>query len=1280
MQQDSQFLTRRNKWLLGVVAPLVLLLAVTVWLLATTSGLLWMLGVTHRHSRGNIQAQGVSGSLLEPIGIQQLVLRGEGWRVTLRGVFLDWHPTALLQGKLNVQNLRVREVDVLVLPSDKPATLPASLRLPLEISAAQIDINVLSVFSRENAQPDFSASEIRTGFASDDKLIRLQNLHTRLPLGDFKASAEIAPDKPFALKAQVSLDAPVRLSGHTENTQLVADVLGDLNQLNVKLHGSGAGVNVTGTTQLAPFSAIFVSRVQASFSGLDLQRFLAGAPSAEVAGSVDLRGLSGGVLQGSMQLRNAHAAPLNLKGLPLLGITAQVRLSPASWRLEQIDARLPNDGHITGAMTWELKHSKGIAQLKVVQLDAGALDTRLPKTRMQGDISLDGAGDNQHAVVVLGDGKLALFADLKRQAEHVELSDFRLTRGETVLSGHGQLALDRRRTFRISSTLRKLNLSEFAATPPTELNADLDVSGFVLPQMEGMLRFDLSKSRFAQHNISGNGHLEFAGLQRASGDVAVLLGDNRLNMNVLLGTAADRIQLSLEAPKLEQLGNGLGGQLAGQATLSGSVDIPRLQFNVQGQQLVFSGEKHLDTLDVTGDLAEAAMQMKLDMKGLRNRGAVQIPHANFELQGSGKQHTVTVAAQFAQGAETLEEITLTAHGGLEAAGQSSTPGLWIGTLESLGASGVLPFNLLAPAALKFDRESLQLGKAHVSIGGGQVNFSDTSWTPQRWHSAGDFGSINLRAVNLQQEQPIPQAAETMRFGGDWSVTAGEHWQGHFRAQRESGDWLVEGGTGLRLGLNDLQLSLQVEQDQLSAKVHAQGERLGLVDAHAMLPLTHGTSGWTILPQSVLSGRIQVQSDDLSWLGPMLDGNLQSGGRLKLDADLAGSFLAPRLQGKAHGEDLVFGLLDQGVSLHQGKLDMRFEPTAVFIDQLEFAAPLQTVPRDNLLRDFKLSAAAGKVSASGRFDLEGGQGSVQINAQHLPLAQRTDRWIIASGSGSARYDRQRLIFDGDIRADAGLINQPVNNRPRWADDMLMVGLEPAVQSGASNSVRATLDLGDHFYIRASGLEARLAGQLDVSSEDGEAVRVTGIIAAQDALFDAFGQRLQVDRGMVNFQGPLDDPGLNILALRKGLSVEAGVEVTGTVRHPIVHLVSTPSVPDAEKLSWIVLGRVPDSSGIDTTLLIAAAGNILGGQSVGQLGRALGVDELSLKQQAGGDPLLSQKVTVGKRISSRAFISYEQGLSDVGGVTKFTYTLSPRFTLITRTGTEDALELFYSFRFY
>jgi translocation and assembly module TamB len=44
-----------------------------------------------------------------------------------------------------------------------------------------------------------------------------------------------------------------------------------------------------------------------------------------------------------------------------------------------------------------------------------------------------------------------------------------------------------------------------------------------------------------------------------------------------------------------------------------------------------------------------------------------------------------------------------------------------------------------------------------------------------------------------------------------------------------------------------------------------------------------------------------------------------------------------------------------------------------------------------------------------------------------------------------------------------------------------------------------------------------------------------------------------------------------------------------------------------------------------------------------------------------------------------LSYEQGLSSGTGITKFTYTLTPRVTLVTRTGVEDAIDLLYSFRY-
>jgi len=81
---------------------------------------------------------------------------------------------------------------------------------------------------------------------------------------------------------------------------------------------------------------------------------------------------------------------------------------------------------------------------------------------------------------------------------------------------------------------------------------------------------------------------------------------------------------------------------------------------------------------------------------------------------------------------------------------------------------------------------------------------------------------------------------------------------------------------------------------------------------------------------------------------------------------------------------------------------------------------------------------------------------------------------------------------------------LSNRPSWSNDVQIVGQEQARRAGPPSAVNATLDLGDHFYIRASGLEARLAGQLTVHSEPGEPLNVTGIIAAQDALFDAYGQ--------------------------------------------------------------------------------------------------------------------------------------------------------------------------------
>ena len=126
--------------------------------------------------------------------------------------------------------------------------------------------------------------------------------------------------------------------------------------------------------------------------------------------------------------------------------------------------------------------------------------------------------------------------------------------------------------------------------------------------------------------------------------------------------------------------------------------------------------------------------------------------------------------------------------------------------------------------------------------------------------------------------------------------------------------------------------------------------------------------------------------------------------------------------------LVF--LNQGIRLEQGELKARFDSDAVHVDRLVFSAPYQPPPRDKLFADYSLPAGTGRMSASGRIDLNGDSSDLQITADHLPLAQRADRWIIASGSGHARYASKILMLDGNIRADAGLINQPVSDRPAF----------------------------------------------------------------------------------------------------------------------------------------------------------------------------------------------------------------------------------------------------------
>ena len=195
-------------------------------------------------------------------------------------------------------------------------------------------------------------------------------------------------------------------------------------------------------------------------------------------------------------------------------------------------------------------------------------------------------------------------------------------------------------------------------------------------------------------------------------------------------------------------------------------------------------------------------------------------------------------------------------------------------------------------------------------------------------------------------------------------------------------------------------------------------------------------------------------------------------------------------------------------------------------------------------------------------------------------------------------------------------------------------------------------------------------------------MTGEVHTVQGRYRAWGQALDVETGLLRFSGPYDNPSLDILALRPNISVRAGVQVTGTAHAPRVRLYADPDLPDAEKLSWVVLGRSTSAGGAEAALLQQAALALLGRGSGGGtdgIAKRLGLDEIGFKGPQAGDDASEAALTLGKRLSEDLYVTYERSLSGVLGTLYIFYDLSKHLTLRGQTGIQSAVDLIYTVRY-
>jgi translocation and assembly module TamB len=250
------------------------------------------------------------------------------------------------------------------------------------------------------------------------------------------------------------------------------------------------------------------------------------------------------------------------------------------------------------------------------------------------------------------------------------------------------------------------------------------------------------------------------------------------------------------------------------------------------------------------------------------------------------------------------------------------------------------------------------------------------------------------------------------------------------------------------------------------------------------------------------------------------------------------------------------------------------------------------------------------------------------------------------------------------------------------------------------------LGDNVQMRAAGIDAKLGGRIDLQFEDLDHIFGRGEIRVVKGRFRTYGVNLDIVRGRLFYAGgPINQPFLDILALRRVGEVRAGVAVSGTLREPLVKLYSEPFMEDMDILAYIVLGRRLSADNQEANLLMMAAGALLTSRQSEDLQRKikdrLGFAEFQIStdvvEQDGymgykpvrvapgmGAATTSAGVSetmlvVGRYLTPKLYISYGRSLFSGGNLFSLRYDISKHWQLESQTGRESGVDIYYKLEF-
>ncbi|MDP1765910.1 MAG: translocation/assembly module TamB domain-containing protein [Methylotenera sp.] len=855
---------------------------------------------------------------------------------------------------------------------------------------------------------------------------------------------------------------------------------------------------------------------------------------------------------------------------------------------------------------------------------------------------------------------------------------------------NGQLGLADDYPLSANIKISELRPERIGHYPAAKLNFDVDAQGKLLPRLEASLQFVALDSQWQGHAIKSAGKMLIEGAITESTKVlgAKILGtkilgtkiqgtkvqstiirnidfqasiaNNNIKASGSLGQSDSRLEWQADLADLRKFGEEYSGNANANGTLTGSFENLSLQFKLQAQDLSLPGAIKAEKLEgqaavMTDDNGKVEGEFKASNL---QYGKHTLADGSLTLQGTRANHQLKIVAQ---GKEFKFESAL--QGGLTGTND------WLGVLQNLTFDGNARIKLTAPALLMLNTKVATLEKASLQLTKGSMFIDLLKISSDGFASKGNADQIALEDLpsgllslpSTLQGNPV--------FSGKWDINAADSLNGNFSFWREAGDFTMTtaDGTTKPLGLQKVKLEAELSNNHVTVKAKLNGQNVGSLDANLTTIFTKIDSGYALLANAPLTLDGKAQLHTLAWLplpSSLMDASFD--GALNISVAANGTLSAPNLSGNVNGKNLQFSLPTEGVNFSNGILDASFEN-----DQL-------------LIKKASWQGGEGYLTATGSLLLNKGKPVIDLDwtAEKFTAISRADRLLTLNGAGKTTLANDMLTISGSFTVVKGLVELADEDTPALGDDVVILGQTEYIPESALRVLLNGLhiDLGKEFILRGRGLDAELTGAVTLTGLTQYRPHTEGVIQVKKGTYMAYGQVLTIERGVINFNGTVDNPGVNIRAMRNSKPVNAGIEITGTAFLPVTKLVSDPNVPDSEKLSWLVLGHGMDqTTKNDYGLLSLAAGVLLSqGQSVPlqtQLARAAGLDEFSF---AGGDAT-NASVVFGKRLSSRLYLSYQKSISGLLDVARLTFNMTSRWSLRAEAGTESAVDVLYTFSF-